>query len=202
MSDVVSQIRKMNQIAFVALGSFFAQNPTSEQSPLPLNYDGKAEETIRAQVSVPGLKECELPPLHGLMTSKRSKGKRKKEAASHIGRSTEGAYGGGEGSLNFNASSVTNPHVTLGKSFPLSGPQFPCSKGRCLATSPRNPSLLQESSETHAQKALPRTPAISGLAGPKSSPLLSLPPWAHPCFPTWPGDVTFLHEKGFYKEQR
>ena len=72
---------------------------------------------------------------------------------------------GGEderGALNFNPSSVTNSHATLGKSpFPSLGLSFPAPKGICLATSPSIPSLLREPMATHAQTALVRTLAMS-----------------------------------------
>lgn len=78
------KIKRIDYIyKYMALGSFFAQNPTSEQGPLSLNEGWKAEEAIRPQVSMPGmtLKEYKLPPLQRLKTPKRSEGKREKEAA-------------------------------------------------------------------------------------------------------------------------
>ena len=97
-----------------------------------------------------------VPHFKGLWLQR---GQREKEAASYITRSAEG-WGRGMRGEAWTLIPILSliPMWPWASPFPSLGLNFPAQKGRCLATSPRIPSLLQE---THAQTALARTPAIS-----------------------------------------
>lgn len=104
------------------------------------------------------------------------------------------------GALNFNPNSVTNSHVTLGKSFPSPDLNFPAPKREMFDPGPR----ILQSSGTHGNPC-PDSPRKNPSrqqatvvkyfhAGPS--------PWVRPCFPTWPGDVTLPPMSRSYREQR
>lgn len=104
----------------------FAQNPTSELFAPKPGLEGRGGNRITSDSGwhVQGLKEYKLAHSKGsrLHRGQREKGKSRPH---HI---LEEALNRAMGALDFNPSSVTRSHVTLGKSLPLSGPQFPYSK--------------------------------------------------------------------------